>query len=383
MTLADGAFFSRQVRAHSALNQHMNPYTSLSSKAFWRTGVADTAPDVFADLWTPKFSITPTTPILTVGSCFAQHLGRALRDAGYRWEIPETAPYGLPESAAATFHYGYFSFRIGNVYTPVVLETWLNWAAGQKTMDREIWEVDGAFYDPLRPQVEPGGFETADELFAARDETLAAMRRGIADSDIFVLTLGLTEAWQNSATGLTYATCPGTIAGSFDPELHVFRNFSFEKIRAQVRGIRTLLQSLNPDIKMILTVSPVPLTATAASDQHVLTATGYSKSVLRAVAGELCANHADVDYFPSYEIVALHPLKGALFESNLRSVRPAGVVHVMKHFFAALDGDRSAVPDQSSPDMQAAVEQELEALDIVCEDEQLEKLQESPNEPNT
>ena len=360
----------------------MNPYASFTPKAYWRSAVAERAPDVFEDIWTPKFPVNSDTRILTVGSCFAQHLGHALRDAGYQWEIPESAPYGLPESVARTFHYGYFSFRIGNVYTPAVLESWLNWAIDSAAMDREAWEAEGAFYDPLRPQIEPDGFETLEELFAARHETLEAMRRGVAQSEILVLTLGLTESWQNAKSGLTYATCPGTVAGSFDPDLHVFKNFSFEEIRTQVLNIRTLLQSLNPKIRMILTVSPVPLTATAAPDQHALNATGYSKSVLRAVAGELCTKYADVDYFPSYEIVALHPLKGALFEKNLRSVRPEGVAHVMKHFFAPLRAHQSDQRKPQSTDVQAAVENELADLDIVCEDEQLEKLQEMQDDPN-
>ena len=53
---------------------------------------------------------------------------------------------------------------------------------------------------------------------------------------------------------------------------------------------------------MILTVSPVPLVATAAG-KHVLVATTYSKSVLRVACEEVCQKAADVMYFPSYEII--------------------------------------------------------------------------------
>ena len=40
--------------------------------------------------------------------------------------------------------------------------------------------------------------------------------------------------------------------------------------------------------KCIISVSPVPLIATA-TNQHALVANTYSKSVLRAAAGELCS----------------------------------------------------------------------------------------------
>ena len=50
--------------------------------------------------------------------------------------------------------------------------------------------------------------------------------------------------------------------------------------------LRDLLRDYNENMRFILTVSPVPLVATAGSE-HVLAATLYSKSVLRAVAGFL------------------------------------------------------------------------------------------------
>ena len=89
----------------------------------------------------------------------------------------------------------------------------------------------------------------------------------------------------------------------------------------------------NKDFKMILTVSPVPLTATA-SGNHVLSSTVYSKSVLRAIAG-YWAEKDFVDYFPSYEIVINPRNHSTGFSDNLRSVRSETVDVVMRHFFAS------------------------------------------------
>ena len=80
----------------------------------------------------------------------------------------------------------------------------------------------------------------------------------------------------------------------------------------------------NPDLKIILTVSPVPLIATASSD-HVLTTTTYSKSILRAVAGKLTSLYDNVVYFPSFEIIAGAFDRGAYFENDLRSVTEQGI----------------------------------------------------------
>jgi hypothetical protein len=88
---------------------------------------------------------------------------------------------------------------------------------------------------------------------------------------------------------------------------------------------------------MVLTVSPVPLTATATG-RHALVATTHSKSVLRAAAGQLADERDDVDYFPSYEIISGFPYRAAFYEPNLRTVTPDGVAFVMRHFFQALQG---------------------------------------------
>src|SRR5207344_451486 len=76
----------------------------------------------------------------------------------------------------------------------------------------------------------------------------------------------------------------------------------------------------------------VPLTATATSN-HVLVATTYSKSVLRAVAGSLADTYPNTDYFPSYEMIASPWSKGFFYEANMRAVNTGGVAAVMRVFF--------------------------------------------------
>ena len=197
----------------------------------------------------------------------------------------------------------------------------------------ELWETKGRFYDPLRPAIEPGGFASAEEAYASRRAVLSALRNAVETARLFVFTLGLTESWFNLKSGVEYALCPGTLAGEFDADLHEFRNHRHASILADMETVLALLKRKNPALKVLLTVSPVPLTATA-SGQHVLTATSHSKSTLRAVAGELCDAYDFVDYFPSYEIIT-HPVyRGMFYAPNQRQVVPEGVEVVMRNFFA-------------------------------------------------
>jgi hypothetical protein len=109
-------------------------------------------------------------------------------------------------------------------------------------------------------------------------------------------------------------------------------------------------------------VSPVPLAATA-TDAHVLPATIYSKSVLRAVAGELANEFRNVDYFPSYEIIT-NVLSGSWFydvASGFRNVTPRGVDVAMSYFFA-----------QHKIGAKKVAQRALSKDDVICEEVMLE-----------
>lgn len=313
------------------------PYDQLPDRAFWRPSVSARPMLEIDQLWTPKHRITKKDPIATLGSCFAQHISRALVANGYSWLNAEPAPPRFPEALKPQFQFDVFSARVGNIYTVALLKQWVRWAFGLDQPSAEVWRDGGRVYDPFRPTIEPDGFASEAEMFETRAQTLRALRAMFETCSLFVFTLGLTEAWINTVDGCVYPMCPGTAAGEFDPDRHQFRNYGFRDIHADLREVIGILRLANPAIRLILTVSPVPLVATASSE-HVLVATIHSKSILRAVAGDLASVAPRVDYFPSYEIISSFPFKGAFYEANLRSVKPEGVAFVMSQFFAGVQG---------------------------------------------
>ncbi|QXI25599.1 GSCFA domain-containing protein [Pseudomonas vanderleydeniana] len=339
----------------------MNPYQFLSPRSFWRSAVAQQTVQGMSELWQPQFDIERDDAIVTAGSCFAQHIGRALVERGMNWIDSEPAPIGLSEAECKARHYGVFSFRTGNLYTPAMLRQWLEWCLGRQDMPEEVWSRDGRYFDPMRPMVEPDGYPSRQALLEARQVTRQAMKAALVRARVFVFTLGLTEAWVNRRTGLVYPVCPGTLQGTFDPDAHALRNFGFVDSHREMSMAVELLRSVNPRIRVLLTVSPVPLTATATG-QHVLTATTYSKSVLRAVAGQLCEEQREIDYFPSYEIITGTPFKAAFYQANQREVTTEGVAFVMRQFFTALEGKPETVVAPEQPIVH------LPSEDLVCED---------------
>ncbi|MDP5307148.1 GSCFA domain-containing protein [Paracoccus spongiarum] len=340
-----------------------HPYASLPASAFWRTAVAGTEPDLPAAIHAPKFALTPDSRIATAGSCFAQHLGQALRRAGLEVLDAEPAPPGIAPGLAQRHGFGLYSGRYGNIYSVRQMVQLLAEVASGRPDPALVWTRRGRHHDALRPGLDPEGLDSAAEVLAIRRRHLARLRPMLARADVFVFTLGLTEAWQCRRSGRVFPSCPGVIAGRFDPDAHAFVNFSYPQVLEDLGRMRAALHGFNPQMRILLTVSPVPLTATAAGG-HVLPATQYSKATLRAAAGDFAAAHGDADYFPAYEIVTNPAARGAFFADDLRQVTPEGVAAVMRAFLAA---HGIAAGEGAGP--------AAEASDPVCEDAMLEAFQ--------
>lgn len=349
----------------------MNPYQNLEEKHFWKTAVASKNMFDIDRMWVPKFNISPSHKVATFGSCFAQHFGRSLKNKGYSWLNTEPVPPGMSNLSKKALNYDLFTCRTGNIYTTSLLNQWTEWALGAQSSPDEFWTSDKRFFDPFRPAIEPNGFQSADELFSSREQAIKSFKMAIEKSDVFVFTMGLTESWFNLEYGYEYPMCPGTAAGEFDASQHEFRNQNFQTVFQNLNESIKLMRKANSKLKFILTVSPVPLTATNTNN-HVLVATMHSKSLLRTVAGQYSTLRNFVDYFPSYEIINSPPFRGAFFEPNQRSVNHSGVDFVMSTFFQELTRKFGHPPPGTPlPPIDNVSVNEADD-DVACEEELLE-----------
>lgn len=340
-----------------------HPYENKPKKHFWSPAVAKLHFSDIEELWSPKFEITDKDRVITFGSCFAQHIGRALRKNGFNWYITEKAPLNCKEALKTNFNYEIFSARTGNIYTTSLLKQWTEWSlAGKVQIENDVWHSNNRFYDPFRPVIEPEGFSSPEEVRISRQVTIKKFGEAVKHCNVFVFTLGLTESWYDSKFGYEYPLCPGTTTGEFIEGQHIFKNQTFKEIYDNLKSTLSLIKEINENCKFLLTVSPVPLTATNTNN-HVLVATMHSKSILRAVAGHLASELSDVDYFPSYEIINSPVYKGSFFEPNLRGVNHFGVAFVMKNFFDCLSKKYGNTSYKKSP--------EKTSSDVVCEEELL------------
>jgi len=320
-----------------------NPYLAQTDKAFWSRCVSRNfnADSLWGD--NSKSSLFQKDDlIVSAGSCFASNLIPWIEKEGLEYLRTEELPSqfkDLPENLG----YRNFSAAYGNIYTARHLRQLYEQALGVRVPAEDRWHIDGMVIDPFRPGLAyPAESDAEFDLLKASH--LKAVLAAFHNATVFVFTLGLTEAWQSKVDGSVFPACPGTISGIFDEKKHEFKNFSVEEITEDLTKFIELLRESNPKVRFIITVSPVPLVATA-TQSHVLLASTYSKSVLRVVAEQVSSQLKDVSYFPAFEIITGPQAPFEYFESDRRNVSEIGVAEVMNSLLQGLTASKSKVID--------------------------------------
>jgi len=322
------------------------PYDQALPAQIWPRADAQAMPDWpgAGPVFTPF--ITAQTRIVSAGSCFAHSIAAYLQQKGFAYLVTETGPPWLRPEQAQKFQYGVYSARYGPVYGPLQFWQLVQRAWGQFSPQDDCWAAGQGWVDPFRPRIQPGGFVSPEAMRLDREHHLAAVREAFAQADLLILTLGLTECWRSCLDGAVYPQCPGKQWGVFDSERYVFHNLSLAEIEACLSASVAFLAEINPKLRWILTLSPVPLAVTA-EPKHVLEATGYSKALLRVAIENLCREFAQVDYFPAYELV-MHDRQAA-FAPDGRQVLPETVAAIMQRFENRFVREFPALGEQVEP----------------------------------
>lgn len=194
--------------------------------------------------------VTDSTDIMTMGSCFAQNINR-----------------------------------------------FLSRTLGRKAMHLSVGEeLDSLSF-----------LDTVGRLSEAHPELAAFV--AAAEQPLLIYTIGIAEVLVDAEGGV-YSV--GKLKGN--PALARRKQASIlppQAIASQVRAAFSALRRLNPALRVVMTVSPVPLETTFRSDLSVIAADCLSKATLRH-AVELATQPDDgIYYFPSFEFVRwLCPLIG-------------------------------------------------------------------------
>jgi tetratricopeptide (TPR) repeat protein len=208
----------------------------------------------------PKF-VTRETKFFTMGSCFARNLSRGLGDSGYLSRHME------------------ISEHINTTFANRVFVDWLRDA-----------DIDAAIRDRILDLL-PQGW--------SKENTIEAIKH----SDVFILTLGVAAAFFDRTTGAFVLPRPSALNSRALAEKYLFRMASVKENVDNVLYLIEFVRSIAPQIRIVVTVSPVPLMASFGYASAVQ-ADCLSKSTMRLVAHEVvnASNISNILYWPSFEV---------------------------------------------------------------------------------
>ena len=275
----------------------------------------------------PGLHISPGTPIASMGSCFAREIRKVLLDEGYAYITEETEnPASVHASAAWERTYNTFSMRQIFEYT---FEDW------QPELRWWISPQSQTVQDPYRRIITYDSLDLAEQDFAKHK---VHSRRALEKAEVLILTLGLTELWEDTEDGSVICLPSGPYPKEGgDMSRYRFKVSRYQENLDNLEKIYAIMSRHMPNCKLLLTVSPVHLWATFRRDLDVISASCNSKSTLRSVVDEFVTRHDDIFYFPAFEMATIYqPILGKTwltdgkenFHINKKTVR-----FIMKHFF--------------------------------------------------
>jgi GSCFA family len=214
-----------------------------------------------------KHKISLNTKILTFGSCFADVVGNQLKDNKLEVDIN---PFGTLFNPLSIFK--------------ILSPTYIQADERLYVQNPEAW-VHYDFHSQFSGNTE-------EELSNTLIDKIAKTQSSRLEAQSLILTFGTSFIYKLLQPQTYVANCHKMPKSLFEKEL-----LSVKDICKSFAILYKELKEINPNLRIILTVSPVRHTKDGMAENQV------SKSILRAACHYLTTDYQDVEYFPSYEIM--------------------------------------------------------------------------------
>lgn len=242
--------------------------------------------------------ITHQDDLLLIGSCFSEHIGNRLNDLKFR---VHSNPFGI-------------------VFNPKSIETTLNRIIDKDYFnENEVFEKESNWYSL---EAHSSVFATdKNELLALLNNTIDEWNLKLKTATFLIITYGSAFAYKSKLKEKIVANC------------HKLPQSVFEKILLEsheiVSGYQILidkLKQLNPNLKILFTVSPVKHLRDGVVENSL------SKAILIQSVHQLIKQNSNFIYFPAYELVNDDLRDYRFYESDMAHPNTQAINYVWKKF---------------------------------------------------
>ena len=207
--------------------------------------------------------------VLTIGSCFAEVIGSRLQQSKV----------------------GVLVNPFGTIFNPLSVCLLLQAAAGQPYgFEQHLVEQNGIWYayDLHSSLSSPDKSQLLQQI----RERMRRTKEQLQQASLLIVTLGTAVAYNLRDSGKVVANCHKLPANNFERTL-----LQTEEMKQAFEQTLALLNQINPNLHLLLTVSPV------RHIKETLPANSVSKATLRVLCHQLEEAHANLHYFPAFEIM--------------------------------------------------------------------------------
>jgi hypothetical protein len=219
------------------------------------------------DIPQSEWKMKPGAKVLLVGSCFADEIGEKMVRGGFDAMVN---PFGT-------------------LYNPACIAVNLLRSLSEREVSMSgnvvFEDVEGVWHSWLHHS----SFSSVDAatVIARMNETTHRVVDFLREADVLIVTLGTAIIYRLKETGMLVANCHKQ-----PDNLFVRERLTAYDIVDQWRMLLQLLESVNPKLKVLFTVSPI---RHKRDGYHV---NQISKGILLQAVDEM-----GVEYFPAYEIM--------------------------------------------------------------------------------
>ena len=245
-----------------------------------------------------KFEINHYHKIITLGSCFAENIGKKMSDIYFNVDIN---PFGV-------------------LYNPVSVKNSLVRLMQNKFFHekelfayRELWQSyahSSLFSDTSREKC----LDKINNRFSKASEFMQK-------ADYILITLGTAWIFEEQKTGSVVSNCHKLPSGNFNR-----RRLTIEEIVTHYSNLIIELNNNLPNIKLIFSVSPIRHWKDGAHENTL------SKSTLLLAIDVLRKQFNNIEYFPAYEIMMDELRDYRFYASDMLHPSEVAVEYIWKRF---------------------------------------------------
>lgn len=242
------------------------------------------------------------SPIFSMGSCFAEHMGQKFD----------------------YFQFAHLTNPFGIIFNPVSLERIIS-----RVIDQRLFTEEDLFYHNegwhcFEVHSECSQFEKEEMLFYLNQQ-LEQAHNFLSEATFFILTLGTAWVYRHLESNEIVANCHKVPNHQFIKDL-----LDVDTIASSLHKLMKTVLQMNPKIQFIFTVSPVRhlkdgFVENQRSKSHLITA-------LHSSLSHFPSSH----YFPSYEIVMDELRDYRFYEADLMHPNAIAVDYIWEKFTESL-----------------------------------------------